>query len=174
MLLFGERRKVMNKICQVLGKVVIFMLFLISNSFANTIFDVYVSAMLNPYTFEQLLAETVVNNPNYYQKYFRCSDLAKSIINQAMQQIRQQISLAPGDRIPLLNNELTEQIEFHRTISWLDQVIRRHQRGERNFYLETDLANAAIILINVAQENGIDPRYLLSGRFAALQLIPCE
>lgn len=164
----------MNKICLLLGKVVIFMILLTSNSLANTIFEVYVVAMLNPYNFDQLLTETVANDPNYYQKYLRCSDFAKSTLNQAMQQTRQQISLAPGDRIPQLNKELSEQIEFHKSISWLDQVLRRHQNGERNFYLKTDLAKAAILIINLAQQTGIDPRFLLSGRFATLQLIPCN
>lgn len=140
---------------------------------ANTIADAYVGAVLDPYGFEQSLTNEVAYSSDYYQRFATCSDLAINGLQEAVEQIHEQLIVATGQEYVVLQRQLTEMQEFLREMRWLDEVVARHEAGERGYYLQTEMAQAAILLTQVAQSQGISVKDLRRPRVMSLMAIPC-
>lgn len=125
--------------------------------YTNTLSDTYYQAFVNPHGFDGYLNDEVILNPDYYDRFENCSQLAFGILEEMEKQLRQRYSECPNNSVcTQIAKDITSVISLRHNVENLVRFIRATRSDAECRFLESDIGRVAINVYNFHIKVGID------------------
>lgn len=144
---------------------------------ANTLSNTYYTAFASPYTFDNLLNRELSNDPNYYSKFERCSQIAPPALVGLERQLNQEYSVCPNNaRCTQVATDIQTVTQLEAKVKALITYIDARRRNSQLRFVDTDVGKAAVFLYNFHRNNGIDIRNnpVFIQEVGILGSVPCQ
>lgn len=125
----------------------------------NTLSDTYYQALVDPHGFDGYLNDEVILNPDYYDRFENCSQLAFGILEEMENQLRQRYSVCPNNSVcTQIARDITSVMALRHNVENLVRFVRATRSDAECRFLESDIGRVAITVYNFHRERGLDLR----------------